>query len=584
MGRDKRAGTRTIPKTCRCTLLWAIVLGVLSAPSPSAAAEQSDPLMQAMESELRRSTERLRLDDYEPPYFVAYRLSEIRSITLRSSYGALTSSGGDRYRALAVDVRVGDYREDNTSDDDAFYYDPRDTDAYLYARQYAPIDDDTSALRQELWLLTDYRYKRALEEFIGKRGRRVQKVEEEDRPDDFSPVEPVHRIDPIDTLAVDRRRWEDILRAVSARFKDEPLIHGSDVDFKAIANTGYLLTTEGTRLRSTAHNYSLSILASVRADDGMPLSLEHVYKTHAYESFPDSLVLVHAVDSLKELILALRDAPVMEPYTGPAIIKQGASGVFFHEALGHRLEGHRTRKESEGHTFKDKIGTRIIPAFLSVYDDPTVQQAAGVDLYGYYDYDDEGVRAQRTMLVKNGVLQGFLMSRTPIKSAAVSNGHGRGDIWQPAVSRMGSLFITTDAPVPYEQLREQLLTACREAGKEYGLIFEDIASGETNTSSYGVQTLRVRPRVVKKVYVADGREELVRGVDLIGTPLAILENIAAAGDDPGVFNGVCGAESGWVPVSAIAPSILISEVEVQRRDRNLKRGPILPPPLHDPQM
>jgi predicted Zn-dependent protease len=282
-----------------------------------------------------------------------------------------------------------------------------------------------------------------------------------------------------------------------------------------------------------------------------------------------------------DLVVALREAPVMEPYTGPAIVKRGASGVFFHEALGHRLEGHRTRKESEGHTFKDKIGVRIIPEFLNVYDDPTVSEIGGTELYGHYRYDDEGVKARRAVLVEKGVLRGFLTGRTPVKGIAESNGHGRGDIWSTPVSRQGSLFVTSDKPLSFGDMKKRLLEECRKGGKEFGLIFEEMVSGETNTSSYGVQTLRVRPRVVKKVYVKDGREELVRGVELIGTPLALLEKIAAAGDDPGVFNGVCGAESGWVPVSAIAPSILLPEVEVQKLDRDLKRPPILPPPLHD---
>jgi len=559
-----------------------IAISGLAQGQGRSASKGNDPLLQALQSEMTRSVNRLRLDDYEAPYFISYRLTDVRSTNFRASYGALTNAGGDRYRALAVDVRVGDYVDDNTSDDDGFYFDPRDSDSYAYSRRYAPIDDDTAALRQELWLLTDFRYKTALETFIGERGRRVQKVDKPDRPDDFSPAPRVDRLDPIDTLALDKKRWEGIVRAISARFKSQPLIHASDVDFMAVAQVRYLLTSEGTRLRTNLHNYSVAIAVETRAEDGMPISLETVWKSHEASGMPDSSSIARAADSLAGLLLQLREAPITEPYTGPAIIRRGASGVFFHEALGHRLEGHRTRLESEGHTFKHKMNQRIIPDFLDVFDDPTQKTTAGTELYGRYQYDDEGIPAQRTPLVDKGVLSGFLMCRTPIKDIKSSNGHGRGDMWSEAVSRMGSLFVTTSTPVSYDSLRTCLLEECRKEGKEYGLIFEDIAAGETNTSSYGVQTLRVRPRVVKKVYVADGREELVRGVELIGTPLAVLESIQAAGDDPGVFNGVCGAESGWVPVSAVAPSVLIGEIEVQRMDRNLKRGPILPPPLHDP--
>lgn len=568
----------------RFLVVTAIVVAVcgLAQAQGKAASNDNDPLLQALQSEMSRSVSRLKLDDFEAPYFISYRLTDVRSTNFRASYGAITNSGGDRYRALSVDVRVGDYVDDNTSDDDGFYFDPRDSDSYTYSRRYAPIDNDTAAIRQELWLLTDYRYKTALETFVGERGRRIQKVDKPDRPDDFSPAPRVDRLEEPDTLILNKKRWEGLVRTISSRFKAYPLIHASDVDFMATAQVRYLLTSEGTRLRTNIHNYSLAISVETRAEDGMPISLETVWKSHESSGMPDSVSIARAADSLSELLLKLREAEIMEPYTGPAIIRSGASGVFFHEALGHRLEGHRTRRESEGHTFKHKMNQRIIPEFLDVYDDPTQKVAAGTELYGHYEYDDEGVASQHTPLVTKGVLNSFLMCRTPIKDIKTSNGHGRCDMWSEPVSRMGSLFVTTSAPITYEALRARLLEECKQDGKEYGLVFEDIAAGETNTSSYGVQTLRVRPRVVKKVYVADGREELVRGVELIGTPLAVLESIQAASDDPGVFNGVCGAESGWVPVSAIAPSVLVGEIEVQRMDRNLKRGPILPPPLHDP--
>ena len=569
---------------------WPIVLMVLTltaglARPPATRADDGvadDPILQAMVDELDRSMNRLVLDEYEKPYFLAYRLTDIRSVSVRATYGAIEQSGGNAYRAINAEVRVGSYEDDNTSDAEGFYYDPRDTDAYRYSRPYGPTDNDPAALRHELWLLTDYEYKKALEEYIGERGRTVQKVEDPDQPSDFWKVDPVLHVEPLDSLKIDRKRWETIAREISARFKEYPLLHRSAFDFNAIAHTRYYVTSEGTRLRTVHHNYSLSLSAAARADDGMPISLERVFKTHTINKLPDSSQLAAIADTLIEMVLALRDAPVMEPYTGPAIVKRGASGVFFHEALGHRLEGHRTRKEAEGHTFKDKVGSEIIPEFLNVFDDPTIQEINGTELYGYYRYDDEGVPAHRATLVDRGVLSGFLTSRIPIKNAATSNGHGRADIWSAPVSRQGSLFITAENPLTYEQLRARLLDRCREEGKEYGLIFEEMVSGETNTSSYGVQTLRVRPRVVKKIYVDDGHEELVRGVELIGTPLVLLENIEAAADDMGVFNGVCGAESGWVPVSAVAPSVLLPEVEVQKLDRNLKRAPILPPPLHDP--
>jgi TldD protein len=363
-------GEDEVQKLIRTVLTMMILLPGLAGAQPRARVADNDPLLQALQSEMDRSVTRLRLDDYEPPYFISYRLTDVRSTNLRASYGALTSAGGDRYRALAVNVRVGDYVDDNTSDDDGFYFDPRDSDAYTYSRRYAPIDNDTAALRQELWLLTDFRYKTALETFIGERGRRVQKVDKPDRPADFSSGPIVEKLEPVDTLALNRKRWEGIVRAVSARFRSQPLIHASDVDFMATSQVRYLLTSEGTRLRTNLHNYSAAISVETRADDGMPISLETVWKSHQSAGMPDSVSMARAADSLATLLLQLREAPIMEPYTGPALIRRGLpeSSSMKRSVIDSRATA--PDGSLEGHTFKHKMNQRIIPAFLDVFDDP----------------------------------------------------------------------------------------------------------------------------------------------------------------------------------------------------------------------
>jgi len=547
---------------------------------PATAAEES-PVLQAMTEEMERSMSTLQLEDYDPAYFMYYRVVDVQTFQVSASYGAVENVGDNRYRSLLVDVRVGDYARDNTPDDEGFYFDPRNSEAYLFSRMNVPIEDDLDALRQKLWLSTDYNYKRALDEYLGKKGRQVHRVEEPDRPDDFSREEPLVVIEDTAGLDVDRQAWIALVRELSAQLKAYELIYLSDVDFSAVRKNRFMINSEGTRTQTTEANYSLSVTARTRAEDGMPLSLAHSWKAHTISRLPAADVVRASVDSLATTLLALRKAPVMEPYSGPAIIEAPAAGVFFHEALGHRLEGHRTKREGEGHTFKDKLGETILPEFLSVYDDPTLDEFDGVELYGHYRYDDEGCMASRADLVQDGVLTGFLMSRVPIKNITGSNGHGRSDVWRKPVSRMGNLIVETSRPRSDKHLRKQLIKECKKAGKPFGLIFSAMSAGETNTSSVGIQALRARPTLVKKVYVKDGREELVRGVELIGTPLSMLENIIAAGETPVAWNEVCGAESGWVPVSTISPGLLINEVEVQKSDTNMRKGQILPPPLFD---
>jgi TldD protein len=246
--------------------------------------------------------------------------------------------------------------------------------------------------------------------------------------------------------------------------------------------------------------------------------------------------------------------------------------------LGHRLEGHRQRDEDEGQTFTKKVGQEVIPKFLSIVDDPTIREVNGTKLAGTYEFDSEGVPAQRVELITDGVLKSFLTSRMPIKGFEHSNGHGRNQPGLMPTGRQGNLIVTSSQTVPEKDMRQKLIDEVKKQNKPYGLYFDDIQGGFTLTTRSLPQAFQVLPVIVYKVY-ADGRpDELVRGVDIVGTPLAALTRIITTGDQQHVFNGVCGAESGNVPVSAVAPSMLFSEMEVQKRAHEHDRPPILPPP------
>jgi predicted Zn-dependent protease len=275
---------------------------------------------------------------------------------------------------------------------------------------------------------------------------------------------------------------------------------------------------------------------------------------------------------------ALRVAPVTEPFDGPAILSGRATAVFFHEVLGHRLEGQRQRGDEEGQTFTKLLNKPIMPTFMSVYDDPTLKEFDGEALSGHYVYDDEGQPARRVDLVKDGVLETFLMSRLPIASFSNSNGHGRAESGHMPTGRQGNLIVTSSKTVSDAELREMLKAEAKKQGKAYGLYFEDISSGFAVTTRRSPQAFSVVPLVVYRVYV-DGRpDELVRGVSIVGTPQTALKDIVATGDKPDVFNGICGAESGSIPVSAVAPAMLLSKIETQRQAQGTARPPIVPPP------
>jgi predicted Zn-dependent protease len=289
-------------------------------------------------------------------------------------------------------------------------------------------------------------------------------------------------------------------------------------------------------------------------------------------------VILEAVRTAGANLQQLLSAPLADPYVGPAILSGKASGVLFHEIFGHRIEGHRQKDESEGQTFTKMVNGAVLPSFLSVVFDPTRKTFDGVTLNGYYQYDDEGVRARKVGVVEDGILKTFLMSRSPVQGFPSSNGHGRRSPGNEIVSRQSNLIVESSKQVSDKALREQLIAEVKRQNKPYGLFFSQVTGGYTTTGRQGLQAFTVIPLVVYRVY-ADGRpDEMIRGVDIVGTPLASFQKIIATSDKSEVFNGICGAESGQVPVSAISPALLVSEMEVQRKERSQDRPPYLARP------
>jgi predicted Zn-dependent protease len=342
--------------------------------------------------------------------------------------------------------------------------------------------------------------------------------------------------------------------------------------------TDYYASSEGSRLVSPHESARLVVFAVTRAEDGMDLFRDQTFEAKTIDGLPAQAELEAAIRELGKSLEELRKAPVTEPFNGPAILSGRASAVFFHEVLGHRLEGQRQRGDEEGQTFTKDLNKPVLPSFLSVADDPTVTSYGKTWLSGSYTYDDEGQKAQRVELIQDGVLKNFLMSRLPIASFSNSNGHGRGQTGRMPNGRQGNLIVSSTNKVSEPALRKMLVDEAKKQGKAYGLYFEDISSGFAVTERSSPQAFQVIPLVVYRVYV-DGRpDELVRGVSIVGTPLAAMKRIVATGDVSEVFNGICGAESGSVPVSAVAPAMLLTEMETQKQPQGSERPPILPIP------
>jgi len=542
------------------------------------------PILDAMNAELERSMSELQLEGEQAPYYIHYQLVDRKKFYTWASQGALMGSDNYHNRFLDVKVRVGDYEFDNSPlAEDLMGWDPDKSEHNNECEMIpVPLTDDPGLLRHALWLLTDLRYKWALKEYAKKEGERAREVEE-DRSHDFTKVEPTTYTEDKGAYTVDQDAWDEKVKEYSSLFKAHPEILESKVSFSVEAKNDYFASSEGTRLQHGKVYYWLRVSASTKAPDGMWVESYRNFFGWNEEEMPSDEEVKMEIEALIGEVLALRDAPVMEAYVGPALIEAQAAGVFIHETYGHRLESHRIESKESGETFKDKVGTRIMPKFVNLYDDPTIKEYRGMPVDGYYLFDDEGVPSQRTDLIRKGVLVNFLCTRRPIKGFDESNGHGRAQMQQVgfgdvAVSRQGNLILESSDPVPFTKLKKQLLTFCKKQGRPYGLVFVRSEGGATFTGRGFMESFQSSPLLVYRVDARTGEEELVRGVKFGGTPLVALDKIVATGDDPAVFNGFCGAESGMVPVGLVSPSLLLSEIEIAKEPAGSLKPPILPPP------
>ena len=558
-----------------CTGLVFAALVLASTVGAAQQPVETPALLNAMTTELHRAFTSLGHAATEDPkqlapYFLSYSISDASYVGIRAQYGALVDSTSNHARVADVQVRLGDPKLDNTHGTHR---------SSAVNSMELPLNDDREAITRSLWMATNTGYGTALDNYLRVKTEAEVRAREEDSSPDFSQETAQTHVEmPAPPVALDKAAWETRVTELSKIFREYPDVYQNMVMLTAQNETDYFASSEGSQLATPHKAARLVVFAATRADDGMDLFRAQTFEAETAEGLPAQAELEKAVRALGTSLEALRKAPVTEPFDGPAILSGRAAAVFFHEVLGHRLEGQRQRGDEEGQTFTKDIGKEILPSFLSVEDDPTRTRFGDTWLSGSYAYDDEGQKARRVDLIDDGVLKTFLMSRLPIASFAESNGHGRAQTGRVPTGRQGNLIVTSTKTEPESELRKQLIEEAKKQGKPFGLYFEDISSGFAVTTRSSPQAFSVVPLVVYRVYV-DGRpDELVRGVSIVGTPLAAMKRILATGDKSDVFNGECGAESGTVPVSAVAPAMLLSEMETQKQAQGTARPPILDMP------
>ena len=551
------------PAVCLLLIFVGLPYGTISSVA------RPDATLEAMQRELKRATASLAKTD-PAPYFLSYTSTDIDGFVVVGSNGGIVTSANIQRRQADVIMRVGSAALDNTHGQSR---------GSGIVSGMLPLGEDSDATARVLWQLTDREYEQASAAFVKVKTNTAVQSEEEDKSPDFSEEPPqTHYDDARPRVSLDQKAWEDRVRRISTDFLKYPEVYSSAVILTVVATRSDLASSEGTALVRPSEVSRLVLQAETRADDGMDLIRVESFQAASPNQLPTDVELAAKVDKISADLKALRAAPAAEPFAGPALLSGRAAAVFFHEVLGHRLEGHRQRDENEGQTFTKKVNQKVLPTFLSVADDPMMKEMNGERLAGTYDYDDEGVPAQRVVAVDNGILKNFLMSRMPITNFSHSNGHGRRQAGLMPTGRQGNLIVTSTNTVKDSELRAKFLEEIKKQGKPYGLYFEDIQGGFTLTTRALPQAFQVIPVMVWRVYPDGKPDQLVRGVDIVGTPLLSLNNILLTGDTLQVFNGICGAESGQVPVAAVAPAMLFSEIEVQKRRKGTERPPLMPPP------
>lgn len=524
-----------------------------TADSVPATKAGDDALLRAMQEELDRSKARIKMDGAQAPYYLEYRVADVNEYEAHAGFGALTRETRNHMRFLRAVVRVGDYKDDS-------YFGQGQG-----AADFIGLDDDTLALRHQLWLLTDRAYKEAIEALAAKRAA-LKKFQIEQPVDDFARAPAVQLVSPVVKLDADPQPWRKAVVDATALYRKYPDIQGLEAFAVLSALNEYFVNSEGTVTRQGKNFYRLGLSAYTQAPDGLYLYRSPSYASSRLEELPAPQRFVALADGVLEGLVKLRDAPVVEEeYRGPVMFVPDAANDVVAALVGRNVLGHRPRPGANARTtgeYASSFKSRVLPEFVSVTDDPTLAEFKGQTLIGHYEIDAEGVKAQPVKVIENGILTNYLLGRQPIRDFPNSNGHARASISGPPSPSLGNLILTSSHPVSRDDLKKKMLDICHEQGKPYGYLVRTVASSN------------LYPLVIYRVWEKDGHEELVRGAVFQELDTrALRNNLIALGDDAEPSNTILGIAS-----AVISPSLLFDELEVKRTETGKEKLPEYPAP------
>ena len=549
-------------------------------------------LMQALRDEMARSMEQLTLQDAQPPYFLAYRVFEMATGSASASLGGLLNVTSGLNRQLVVELRVGDYDFDNTN-----FMSMRNRSAMLPTVAALSLDDDYDALRRQIWLATDTAYKRAIDQLAGKRAALQNQTQVEEVPD-FTREDP-HQFDGWTDSGLDTGPVPGLAAEVSVAMRGMPHLSRSEVRVITSFDRTWFVNSEGSEFVRETPYIGLFALAASQADDGAELQDLVCAWVRRWEAMPDTASLTADVQAMAKDLEIRREAPVAERYAGPVLFEGQAAAELIAQVLGPRLIAIRLPTPDNPqmeqamaqfrNPFLDKIGSRVLPRFLSIVSDPTLEAYQGVPLRGRQPVDDDGLPSRRTLLVERGILKTLLSTRVPLAEVPNSSASRWRDTPLPS-----NFFVDPTRGMSADELKEELFLLAEDRGLDHAVVVRRIGSRLAKLDSGGFGFLGPEASNVEsllgvyKVY-PDGREERLRTASLSTISETDFRDIVAVsaattrhetGFSPASAAGVAGFGGGPVwPVSVITPALLFEDVTIRRPPGNIRKPPLAPHPL-----
>lgn len=532
-------------------------------------------LIPILRKDARRAL-KMHVPGFPKPYYCSFLLKDVHWFNTWASCGSIGRSKTDRTRNVYCDVRVGSYDYDQVSDGGVHEF---DEDLESNSHCAVPVDDkDYDGLRFSVWKLLEAKFREALADYNQKEASRISTVDPNGGLKSFARAKRASykQLARLDDL--DQEEWSKFCKKASLWLSELPKLTGSWVEFDVSQETRLLVSTEGTVVAQNSQVFSLTANIHKLTKEGSRLEQDLVINCGSIQELPDFTTFKRLMLEKYEVLMRVVRAKKIHAFSGPVLLYPGPAGLLFHEAVGHRLEGSRLLASGEGQTFKDQEGKQIFKLPITVRDNPLMREFNGNRCIGSYTYDDEGSKGSNTVLIEDGVLKNFLSTRAALrKGRHQSNGHARTRDQQRPISRMAVTIIEGKNGLPLDKLKARLIQEIKRQKKPFGMIVYETNGGETDTSNYDFQAFSGDIAYATLIY-PNGKEVAVRGVNFVGTPLQSLSNIVAVGDEQQLDNGFCGAESGLIPISTIAPAVLVSNLELQGKEEELVTPHILQRP------